>query len=197
MKRFWISVVIASIVAFQWGFVFWTVLPFPNQVMKRLPSADQERILQTLKETLKSPGMYFYPMPPEEQGISGGEGEKEFAALYEKGPILQLSFQPGGAPAMDPKVLIQGFIMFFIATTVGAWILYNGLSPDASFGKRFQVVMLLGLVTALTADLPAAIWFMSPWDYQGLLAIYHIVQWILVGLVLAIGIKPKARPVQA
>ena len=63
--------------------------------------------------------------------------------------------------------------------------------PHAHSHVRRYLLVWAGLMI-----LTAVTWFMSPWDYQGLLAIYHIIQWILVGLVLAIGIKPKSRPVQ-
>src|SRR5439155_15231765 len=99
MKRFMIGSLVATIVMYVWGAVFW-MSPQPYQVLQR--TANDAAIGKLLRDNFPESGTYLVP---------GQYNDKQtLPALFKAGPIATIHLQREGAEMMSPMVLVSGFI---------------------------------------------------------------------------------------
>ena len=44
-----LGIVLAAVVLFVWGFLFWGIFPYPKEVLKTLPEQEQTALVAALK----------------------------------------------------------------------------------------------------------------------------------------------------
>jgi hypothetical protein len=184
--RLLIGAFVAAIVMFVWGWVFWALLAVQLGVMRQ---ADSEVIDVMVKHApeLES-GEYFYPMQP---GPGASEDDtKNFVDKHNKGPLVEISYQAGGANPMDPLQFGLGFVHFVALGIIAGFLLIMALKSLPTYLGRVGYVFLLGIFASAAIDVAAVIWFHHPWRYPTMVAIYHGSTWLLAGLVLGAFIRP-------
>lgn len=195
MFRTILAALLAAVVMFQWGWLYWGVLPLADRVTHRIPQEDA--VVQVLAENLSESGAYYFPGRPQHDDRPPNPNETE-AAWNEKhaaGPIGWVLLQKQGAPAMDPQVLGLGFGAMFVAALIAAGLL--SICPPANYARRVIFVAALGLFVAVIGTFNDAIWFAYPWDFQLIKATYQVIGWILAGLVIAAIVKAPCCVVPA
>lgn len=183
-----IGAVLSAIVLMAWGFVFWTLLPFPMNYIHTLPNEDA--IGQAFVENKVAPGVYTYPGP---DGMDPND-EATFEAWKTKhieGPILHV-FVGEGLEPMAPSMYMQGMLHFFVSALIAGTLLAVAGNSLKSYGSRVAFVTGLGLFAAAFVRMGDVVWFYHSFGYQLMLACYLISSWVLAGLVLAAFIRPKA-----
>ena len=180
--RFLLGVVIASVALFFWGFVFWTLSPYPQTVLKTLPNRDT--MTQTLTDNITEDGVYLVP------GM-GDPADPEFAKLQAAGPIATVMFRKNGAPPMS-KVMLNGFLHMLGSVFLLAIVLAT--AGRRTYFGRFMLVFWIGLFVAVWAEMSDVVWFFYPIRYACLYQSYHVSSMIIVGAILAFFIRPPADP---
>src|SRR4051794_28712309 len=108
MIRLIVAVLLAAVLQFVWGSVFWTVTPMCKEMIGKLP--DESKVMQALKEANPETGVYFLPFPdPDVMSGENKEKTEEFTKRHTEGPLVQVIYSREGAPCMDMKVFALGF----------------------------------------------------------------------------------------
>lgn len=178
--RFILGVVVGAVALFFWGFVFWTVLPYPGSVLKTLP--NQDTLTQALQDAIPADGAYLIP---------GAEQTEETLAKSQSGPVAMILFRKGGAAPQDATML-NGFLhmlgsAFLLAIAVAT-------AGRRSFFGRFILVFWIGLFVAIWTQMSDVIWWHFPIQYACLQMTYHLSAITILGVVLALFIRPPAEP---
>ena len=109
MKNLVLGALLAAVVLFAWGFVFWGLIP--NSGVKMHP--DEAVLQQHLAESIPETGAYYVPYP-------AGAGDTESMARHEAGPIAFLFIRLEGRPLIPVSTMIGGFLhMLITALLIG------------------------------------------------------------------------------
>lgn len=186
MVRGLVGALLAAVVLFVWGFVYWDVSPLKFWVMRALP--DGAGLAQALNERIPHDGIYFYPgFDPELHARDPGAERERLLKQYAEGPIVQVVLHKGGIGPM-PLSLAQGFAHQFVWALVAAGLLT--LTAPPSYLGRVILVTGIGLFAAV-GMLQQAIWLNYPWYWVLFQAGSTAGGWFVAGLVLAAVVKPK------
>lgn len=180
MKRVILGSLVAAVVIFFWGFLYWNILPFRNAATLAAP--DEQGLMQQLS-ALPESGTYQVP------DLRNSGSEEEYGNRLGQGPIALILLRREGGPLFDPMVLLKGFLHMLVTTFLIAIALR--MARLATFGARFALVFVVGLAAAIFANLGEPVWFYQPWDYHLLQAGYDVTIWALAGLVLAQFVRPE------
>ncbi len=180
MKRLILGSLLAAIVVFIWGFLYWNILPFRNSTIATV--ADEAALAQALG-SLPETGTYQIP------DLRSYPSEEAYTAQLAQGPFALVQFRKGGVNWADPSIFISGFLHYLITALLIGLLLRK--TRFATFGERFGFVFLAGLAAAVFANLGDPIWFYLPWDYHLLQFGYDLTVWILIGLVMAKFVQPE------
>lgn len=175
MKKVVIASLLAAVVFFIWGFIYW--VPIGTAVGIYRPAPNEVALAQALKDNLGSAdGFYF--VPTDMSDIPTLE------ARHLAGPIAQISYLSQGQPVMNPSTYGLGFLHYLVSAFLMALVL-NWLAPRLrSYGERVKLVAGSGLAAAVFANLGRPLWLKQPWSFHVFEVVYEIVGWLLVGLVL-------------
>jgi hypothetical protein len=176
MKRILIGSVVAAVVLFVWGFLFWGLSGVSNAVMDPVP--DEAALSKTLSEALPRTGVYILPYPPAQPG-------PEFIQRHQAGPLAQIFYRREGTNPMSGGVFAGGFLHMLVSALVMAFALSLVLPAASGYGERVRLVLLAGLAGAIYSNLGKPIWWHQTWDYHFLSFVYDFTSWVLAGLVLA------------
>lgn len=191
--RILLATVLAALVLFGWGYVFWALSPFGPAAMEEEPYGG-EAMVGTISKVLGDTGVYFIPFPPDPSLVTPAQQER-FEKRHTEGPIVRVFYNKTGTEPGTPALFVNGFLHNLAIAFLMALIL--GLAAPAlpTYVQRLGLVFLVGAVAAVWLGLSEAIWFYHPWKYELYQAGYVLVGGLLMGLVMAAIIKrPEVRP---
>lgn len=185
MGRFVTGVLLASVVLYIWGFVFWGFGPYQKLIW--MPAAGGEaEAQQNMRQMFPENGVYFIPAHTDDM--------KAAARNMENGPIAMVHMMAvDGAPMMDRNMMAKGFLVNLGFITLLGLLLLQVRNALPSYFGRLKFVTLAGVASAVLIDLGEIVWWrMSiPWKlYQG---VYDATAWLIAGLVLAYFIRPDVQ----
>lgn len=177
MKKFIVAPLLAALVMFLWGFVYYGVSAFPYQALQ----ATNGDVGPQLNALFPASGTYVIPDP------RGDKAEAE--KLVQRGPIATVHIHREGAKSMDPLMLARGFGLEFVSCLLLAVLLTLG--SVTGFGSRLIFAVIAGMLITLYSHGGEAIWWQQDWAWHGRTMIYDVVAWFGAGLVLALLVKPS------
>jgi hypothetical protein len=193
------SSLLAAVVMFFWGFVFWGgVLPTYTWLFER--PENEDAVLTTLKGSMPQPGFYLLP-DPGKPAATGENAEEVKAAMTKKqaeGPLVCVIYQPKGV-VMDEMGLTMGigFAHYFVCALMAGGLLMLAAPSLPSYASRVMFVASLAVFAVVMLSFADVIWFHHPMKYHLGSAVYPIVAWLLAGLVLGALIRHKPAVVAA
>lgn len=185
MARVAIATALGGLVLFVWGFVFWTMLPYPRRIIQT-PTNEPE-FAELLRQHVSKDGAYAIPgMPPE--GKPSSYELEDWATRRREGPICFFFYSARGVADDTPQLMILGLTLNLLTAFFSAWLLF--VSALRSYFARVAFVVGLGVITALATHLKQANWFYFPWEYTQLMCADLLLGTFILGLVLAAVVKP-------
>ncbi len=185
--RVFLASILAAILMFAWGFVFWGLLGVGPQLMQPLPA--ELDVLAALRNSQAPSGMYLYPVPADAKDEAA---MAEFERKHLEGPLLQLAYRREGGPPMPPSVFAQGFGHYFAVALLTGCLLALTARGLPHFGGRLVFVLLVSLVAAIWGNVGDVVWwFHSPRYCVGNMA-YTLGAGLVMGLVLAAIVRRPA-----
>lgn len=181
MVRIILGIIVAQIVVYLWGFLFWGLGPYRDFVWKK--SNNDAAVQQLLRDFFPTKGTYFIP--------SEQDDPEETERLHVFGPLAMVHvLTTHGRPSFDKSVMINGFVLnLAFIVLIAVWMQrYSQFFP--AYRDRFGFVAWAGVIAAVLIDGGSIAWWRIdiPWKlYQGL---YDASVWIIVGAILAASIKP-------
>ena len=179
MKNLALGALLAAVVLFAWGFVFWGLIPTPGMHMH----PDEAALQQYLTESIPQSGAYYIPYPQDSQ-------DAEAIARHEAGPHAFLFIRMEGESVMPPSMMIGGFLHMLITALLIGMLLRMLLPSLPTWRNRVLFVALVGVTVAFWSDFAWPIWWRTPWTFFAWMAVYDLVGWTLAGTVLARFVRP-------
>lgn len=179
MKPLVLGSFLAAVALFLWGFVFYTLTGVADNVLKSTPTDVGPMLNAAFPES----GTYFVP---------GVANDDEAIAFMARGPVAMVHIHKDGLAAMDPKLMIGGFLHGWVYCLLLAALLRQ-ICKKSGYGARVGFVVLVAVAGAFMSRFGDAIWWHKSWDWQVTEFIYNVIGTLAAGLVLAKFIKSPVR----
>ncbi|GAB4151171.1 MAG: hypothetical protein Tsb009_26450 [Planctomycetaceae bacterium] len=176
MKKFVLGVIFATIAMYLWGFLYWGINSVPYEAWKKTP--DDAAAGEALLKHFPEDGTYHIPGPHHEEKVRN--------QLYEQGPVAMVHITSReGRPAMDPSIMVQGFLLNLLVVFLLALLLKQVSGAIPSYFSRIRFFAFLGVIAALFVDGGDAVWWGISWEWKIFVAIYDASAIVIAGLVLS------------
>jgi hypothetical protein len=190
--RVLLASIVAAVLMFAWGFVFWGLSGMSTKLAEPLPA--ELDVLAALRNSQAPSGMYVYPMPADP---SDEEAQAEWENKHREGPLLQLAYRKEGGPPMPLSVFAQGLGHYFAVALLTSCLLALAAGGLPHFGGRLVFVLLVSLVAAIWTNVGDVVWwFHSPLYCLGNMA-YTMGAGLVMGLVVAAIVRRPAENTDA
>jgi hypothetical protein len=174
------GIVIAALALYVWGFVFWGASGLPYTAWKQV--VDEPKVVQMLREQFPENGTYSIPG-------HGGDPESA-AASFESGPVAFVHMTArDGRPAMDPSIMVGGFVLSLVMSTLLWGILRMVAIP--AYGRRVGLCVMIGLMGTVAIIVGDVVWWQIDAGWKGWQAFYTVASFLVMGLVLAAFTEPE------
>jgi hypothetical protein len=187
MRRILIGGIAAGVVVFAWGAISHMLLPTGEMGIKRIP--NEETVLGTLKDSIREPGLYFFPGMDMSRKPTPEE-EKAWTERYQAGPTGILVYNPAGGSPLSPRQLLTELASNIAAALLAAWIVSQ---VSGGYGRRAILVMGMGLFAWLCLSVSYWNWYGFPAATTLSEAIDQVGGWLFGGLILAAIVKPPPK----
>jgi hypothetical protein len=176
---------LGGVVLMLWTMVIDGLLGFRARIDMKQVAAERQ-LHETLKEHISDPGRYVVNPGLTPDGRFP-DAEPVFGVLY-----------GGGGHEAAGRLMLAGLAVGLAATIVAAWVLSQMSGRVlSSYGRKMAVFVAIGLLVALVGDLSNfGIGGYPPGDAV-VLASRHVLDWTLVGLVIAWRIGPRRTDLAA
>ena len=178
MKKFVLAPALAALAMFVFGFLYWGATTLPYSVVSSV--GDDSSSALALGKIFPATGTYLVP------GM--GTPEPRRSELVQRGPFAVVHFVKEGMPAMDPKVLAQGYAHEFMLCLLLAIMLGSAAPSFKCYSCRVKFSAVIGLAAA---DLGDSIWWHHAVSWELVQGLYTLVAFIIAGVVLAFFFTPK------
>ncbi|QDT96452.1 hypothetical protein [Gimesia aquarii] len=184
MKRTVLGIIIAAIVLYVWGFIYWGFGPYSTMIWKK--STDDVAAGKALLEYFPQNGTYFVP--------SFDQDQKTVETLYEAGPVAFVHMLSiNGSSMADFSIMIKGFFLNLVVIILIAILLKQVCAALPKYLDRVKFVALAGLISAIFTDFGDAVWWKLDWPWELYQAFYGFSAWLIIGLILAKFIEPEMK----
>ncbi len=190
--RVLLASIVAAVLMFVWGFVFWGLSGMGAELLEPLPA--ELDVLAALRNSQAPSGMYVYPLPADP---SDEQAQTEWENKHREGPLLQLAYRKEGGPPMPLSMFAQGLGHCFAVALLTSCLLALAARGLPHFGGRLVFVLLVSLVAAIWSNVGDVVWwFHSPRYCLGNMA-YTMGAGLVMGLVVAALVRRPAEETDA
>jgi hypothetical protein len=182
MARTFIGGLVAGIILFVFGYIFWAT-PLGEIPFTKAGDAQNAAVQTALAQNLTQTGTGTYIIPAHQS--AGG------AVLYAKGPIATVDFNTAGFSPDDMSMLLPGFVMAVVAGLLMAFGLAAVGGGGRSFANMARLVVLYSLGFTVWEFLATPIFMHFGWGYWIYAFIAESVSLIVAGLVVARWFMPR------
>ena len=162
-----IAAIAAGLVLFVWTSVSWTVLPWRDAAVEKLP--NEQLVMQNLADSAPKSGLYYIP---------GDEAD-----YTEDTPTAFINIKKEGFQVGFAGMMIKGLILDIVVALLAVYLL--SMARGLSFKKRVGFVTLTGVLIGIAGNGFYWNWFAFPGYYTIIQILDSIIMWFLAGLVLA------------
>jgi hypothetical protein len=158
------------------------VLGLGSVGMKEIP--NEQAVLGAMQTGLgNNTGLYVFP-------AMGREGMAGYQSKLDRNPSGLIVYHPAGAKAMEAGQLVTEFLTEVVEALLAVFLLSRtGLT---GFASRVGFVTLVGILASIATNVPYWNWYGYPASYTAAYMFMQIVNFVLVGLVAALLMRPKA-----
>jgi len=187
MVRSFIGGLIAGVVMFFIGFVFWGT-PLSETAFSKANDADSAVVQNALNASLtrSGTGTYRIPTPTTPEGT----------VQYGRGPIATVHFNTGGFAANDMAMMLPGLIFALVSGLLMSFGI-AAVSRENSFPQIARLVILFSLGITIWTILAQPVFNNYGWTYWVYLFVSESIALIAGGLVIARWFVSKDAPVHA
>lgn len=180
MKQAVLGVLVATVVMYVWGFVYWGASGVPYAAWEQAP--DDRAAGAALLEHFPESGVYYVP--------GSGHPMEERNALFEQGPIGFVILDRDGRPAFDAGIMIGGLVLNGIVVSVLMLLLRITLPAAPLYIQRLRIVTYAATAVVLLIDFGDVVWWAIPMDWVMAQAFYNFTAVVLAGAILARFVRP-------
>lgn len=163
----WRGAVAGGLIAFAWGALSWTVLPFHDKTIGRF--ADAAPIVNALEAAAPASGIYLVANDP--QGQKAPTDPFVFVSYHKKG-------WGGMGLAMALALAVQMIGAFY-----WTWIL--GKIPGLTLRDAALYGAMFGLCVGVLGAMPNWVWWKFPLGFTALYVVDAVIAWTLASLAIS------------
>ena len=176
-KKVLLAAFAGSITMFIWGTLSHMFL-ITGIGYKPLP--NENKVMQTLKDTISEKGLYFFP--GKDFKNTTPDEEKQWLNKYEYGPVGLLIYRPiGGNPFSAKKLAVQYFA-YLLSSFLSLFIIANS---KGSYWRNVLTVSLIGLIGCLSVSVIYWNWYEYPSSFIAAQFADITIGFFLLGLVIS------------
>jgi hypothetical protein len=186
--RILIGGIVGGILIFIMGFASHGILGLQGRTLLNIP--ESSAFTDYLKERGWKHGLYVFPDMPSAADQKDAEKMKELNERYKAGPSGMLLIVHPGEDMMNMETLGKEFVSNLIAAFIAAWIV-SLMAVEVGFARRWQAVLLMGLLAWCSISASYGIWYRFPHDFIHDELLCAALEWGLAGLAIAAIVRPK------
>lgn len=179
MKQTIIGIIVATLVLYLWGFIFWGVNPIPYEALAQTP--NDAAVQEMLREHFPKSGTYLIP--------GADHDERELARLFETGPIATVHIRLGGGSPMDVGIMIGGFVLDLVFVVILAG--FFRLAGAEEFRDFARLSLGAGAAAVVLIDVGDMIWWRETVAWRIWPAVYNFTAFLIAGHLLGAFMKRK------
>ena len=189
MKQTIFGIVLAQVVLYFFGFLYWGLGPYPTLIWKQ--AKDTAAAAQALREQFPQNGTYLVPS-------TAGSPEDVDKAMRQ-GPVAFVHMlRVEGRPQMEPSIMATGFVTNLIVIVLIALLLRRAAPALPTYADRAKFVAFAGFIAAFFIaaffiDGGEIVWWQMPADWKLYQAGYDFLFWVIAGLILSRFVEPIGR----
>ena len=154
-----VPIVLSAIIVFLASFVIHMLLTYHRSDVVKLPDAQEDAVLDTLRRLNLVPGDYGVPHP----GSPDRMKEPAFVAKMTKGPLVFMTVAPGAPPSLG-KNLALWFVHVVIVSTFAAYISGRAIGPGTEYLTVFRFIGTTAFMGYALGAVPESIWYKRSWS---------------------------------
>jgi len=176
MARLIVGVIVAAVVLYLFGFVYWGMGPYAGAIWKH--AANDEAAGAALAKHFPENGTYYVPAHNQEP--------KTVARLFDEGPVAFVHMLAvDGRPQLDPSIMIGGFFLNLLAIIMIAALLKVAAPALPTYAARVGFVALAGAAATIFIEGNEIVWWQITWQWKLYQAVYDVGFWIIAGVILS------------
>lgn len=194
--RVFLAALLGGVAMFVWSSIAHTVLPLGEAGIKEIP--NEGPVVSAMHSTMgETPGLYLYP------GMTAGtdsNGKPKMMSMDDYGKKLAgspsglLIYHPPGAKALTPGQLITEFLTELVEAFLAVMLLVQ--TRLTSFGSRVGFITAVGVLAAVTTNIPYWNWYGFPVTYTAGYMATEIIAFLFLGLVAAAMLRKHIAPAE-
>lgn len=183
-KKIFLGAILGGLVAFIWGWISWTMLPWHDATFRSF--TDGDAITAAIKANAPNTGVYLLPNMPPDSATATPEQKQAahdaWAKRYAEGPSGILAIKTEGTASMGPA-LVGGLVLNVLAAALLTWLLIAG-GPRA-YALKVVFIVVVALFATVVSHLTSWNWWGVAIDYTSVMVADTLVTWLLAGFVIA------------
>jgi hypothetical protein len=190
-KRVLLAGVLGAIAMFIWSFIAHMVLPLGYTGFREIP--NESAVLGAMQSSMgQTSGLYIYPglgAGPDATPAQRNEAMKAYEPKLAANPSGILIYHPPGAKGITGGKLGLEFLTEFLEALLAVILLAQ--TRIGSYAGKVGFIILVGIVAAITANIPYWNWYGFPGNYTAAYMTTQIVGYLVAGLVAAAVLKNR------
>jgi hypothetical protein len=191
MARTLIGGLVAGIILFVVGFIFWAT-PLGEIPYSRATDAQNAALQTALAQNLTRMDEKTGELSGTGAYIIPAHGTAEGAMLYAKGPIATIHYNNKGYSPDDMSMILPGLIIALVSGLLMAFGL-AAVAPGRSFAELARLVILVSLGISVWRYLGAPIFNHFGWGYWIYAFIAETISLVLAGLAVVRWFVPRLK----
>ena len=191
MKRVLLAGLLGGIAMFAWASMAHMVLPLGYTGFREIP--NEQAVLGAMQSSMgQTSGLYLFPAlgaGPNPTPAQRNAAMKDYEPKLAANPSGLLIYHPPGAKGMTGGKLGLEFLTEFVEALLAVILLAQ--TRLASYAGKVAFIFLVGIVAAITANIPYWNWYGFPGNYTAAYMTTQIVGFLAAGLVAAAVVKNR------
>lgn len=192
-KRIVLAGVLGGIAMFLWGFVAHLLLPLGSAGTREIP--NETAVLSAMQASLgQTSGLYLFPglgAGPNPTTAQRNAAMKQYDQKLAANPSGLLIYHPPGAQGITPGRLGTELLTEIVETLLAVFLLAQ--TRLANYASRVGFMVLVGVIAAITTNIPYWNWYGFPGSYTAAYMVTQIVAYLAAGLVAAAVLKNRGQ----
>ena len=189
MKRIVLAGILGGLTLFVWLYVAHELLGLGEMGVGEIP--NEAVVLSAMRGAIPEAGFYIFPgvgLGPKATGEQRRAAMPEYMKKYEQSPHGILVYHPASGPFRFGAALGREFALNVLQALLAAWLVSVAASGKG-YSARVGLVILAGVLAAITTNLEYWNWYDFPGNYVAGYMTTQIVGFVLAGLVIAAFVK--------
>jgi hypothetical protein len=191
MKRILLAAILGGLTLFVWMYVAHDLLGLGEMGVGEIP--NEAVVLNAMRGAIPEAGFYIFPgvgLGPNATMAERKAAMPEYMKKYEQSPHGVLVYHPASGPFHFGAALGREFALNVLQAFLAAWLV-AGVASGRGYSARVGVVVVAGVLVALSTNVEYWNWYQFPGNYVAGYMTTQIVGFVLAGLVIAAFVKNR------